>query len=344
MFVQHGQAGLHGYAVFRERHWSYRDGVKAVLEVEETKSASDIRSFLDSANHSRRFIPHFATLSEQLRRLTRKETPFEFGPEQKKSFECLKQKIAEACTLAYFYKNTPTKIITDASPVGLSAILVQEQDGESTPVCCASRSFTGCEQRYSQTVEEALGVVWACERFHVYMYGIRFVVVSDGKLLEVICGPRSRPYARIERWVLRLQPYNFSVIHRPVCENIADPLLSRLLRRKGEPDNHQQCTEEYVRFVAVSATLTNREIEEAPADDEEPREVRKAIAAVWFDRCRQYMMVAGEFELRGTRGEFELRGTRIVIPSKLQPRTLALGHEDPLGLAGTRQNLRTKVW
>ena len=97
---------------------------KAVLEVEEPKSASDVRSFLDLANYSSRFIPHFATLSEPPRRL--KETPFEFGLEQKKSFECLKQKTAEACTLAYFDKNAPTKIITDANPVGLGAVLVQE--------------------------------------------------------------------------------------------------------------------------------------------------------------------------------------------------------------------------
>ena len=103
------------------------------------------------AIYSGRFIPHFATLSEPLRRLTRKETPSEFGPEQKKSFECLKQKMAEACTLAYFDKNAPTKIITDASPVGLGAVLVQEQDSAWTLVCYASHSLTGCEQRYSQT-------------------------------------------------------------------------------------------------------------------------------------------------------------------------------------------------
>ena len=59
------------------------DRVKAVLEVEEPKSVSDVRSFLGLANYSSLFIPHFATLSEPLRRLTRKETPFEFGPEQK---------------------------------------------------------------------------------------------------------------------------------------------------------------------------------------------------------------------------------------------------------------------
>ena len=67
--------------------------------------------------------------------------------------------MAEACTLAYFDKNAHTKIITDASPVGLGAVLVQEQDSAWTPVCYASRSLTEWEQRYSQTDKEALGVV-----------------------------------------------------------------------------------------------------------------------------------------------------------------------------------------
>ena len=103
------------------------DRVKAVLESEELKNATDVRSFLGLANHSGRFIPHCATLSEPLRRLTKKETQFEFGPEQTKSFESLKQKMAEACILAYFDKSAPTKIITDASPVGLGAALVQSR-------------------------------------------------------------------------------------------------------------------------------------------------------------------------------------------------------------------------
>ena len=89
--------------------------------------------------------------------------------------------MAKACTSAYFDKNAPTKIITDASPVGLGAVLVQEQNSACTSVCYASRSLTGSEQRYSQTEKEALGVVWACERFHFYVYGMKFVVETDHK-------------------------------------------------------------------------------------------------------------------------------------------------------------------
>ena len=314
------------------------DRVKAVLEAGEPTSTTEVRSFLGLANYSSRFIPHFATLSEPLRRLTRKETPFNFGPEQKKSFESLKQKMAEACTLAYFDKNAPTKIITDASPVGLGAVLVQEQGGVWTPVCYASRSLTDCEQKYSQTEKEALGVVWACERFHAYVYGMKFIVETDHKSLKTIHGPRSRPCAQIERWVLRLQPYDFSVMYRPGPGNIADS-LSRLLHRRVELDKHEHDAEEYVRFVAVNATptaLTTREIEEASAVDEELIEVRKAITTGQFDGCKQYMAVAGELCIIG---QLVLRGKRTIIPKKLQPRTLALAHEGHLGVVGTKQNL-----
>ena len=113
------------------------------------------------------------------------------------------------------------------------------------------------------------------------------------------------------------------MIHRPGCENIADA-LSRLLHRKVEPDNHQRCTEEYVRFVAVSATptaLTTHEIEEASADDEELKEVSKAIAMGQFEK---YMTVAGEMCVIG---QLVLSHICIIIPSKLQSRTLALAHE-----------------
>ena len=165
-------------------------------------------------------------------------------------------------------------------------------------------------------------VVWAHERFQVYVYGME----TDHKPLELIYGPQSRPCARIERWVPRLLPYDFSMVHRLGKGNIADP-LSRLFRREVKLNNHQQYAEELFRFVAVNVTptaLTTREIEEASAIDEELVEVRKAIITGQFEKCKQYMAMAGELCVIG---QLVLRGTRIVIPKKLHPRTLALAHE-----------------
>jgi hypothetical protein len=117
------------------------DCVKALTSVREPQNASEVRSFLGLANYSSRFIPHFASLSEPLRKLIRKDTPFKFGKEQRVSFNAIKNSLAEASRLAYFNKNAPTKVIADASPFGLGAVLLQEQNGVSVPICYASRSL-----------------------------------------------------------------------------------------------------------------------------------------------------------------------------------------------------------
>ena len=98
--------------------------VRALQETREPETVNEVRGFLGLANYSSRFIPHFATITEPLRKLTRKDVPFHFGPEQKVSFESLKQSMAEAGTLAYFDKRASTKVVADASPVGLGAVLM----------------------------------------------------------------------------------------------------------------------------------------------------------------------------------------------------------------------------
>ena len=55
------------------------------------------------------------------------------------------------------------------------------------------------EKRYSQTEKEALGLVWGCERFHMYLFGIDFTLMTDCKPLEVIYSANSRISAHIER-------------------------------------------------------------------------------------------------------------------------------------------------
>ena len=80
-------------------------------------------------------------------------------------------------------------MIADASPVGLGAILLQEQgEGAWRAVCYASKSLSGVERRYLQTEKEALALVWSVERFHVYLLGRdpEFELVTDHKPLEVI--------------------------------------------------------------------------------------------------------------------------------------------------------------
>lgn len=254
-------------------------------------------------------------LSDPLRRLTKKETHFEFGPEQRRSFNALKEELARASTLAYFDIDAPTKVIADASPVGLGAVLVQTQKGATVPICYLSRCLTDCEHRYSQTEKEALALVWACDRLHAYIYGREFELVTDHKPLEAIYSPRSKPCARIERWVLRLQPYNFRVTYLPGRQNIADS-LSRLLGETSKAVRHIHNSEEYVRFITVSATpnaLTTREVEETSESDPELKEVHSAINSGHFVNCKAYAPIANELCCIG---QLVLCGTRTNVTNQ----------------------------
>ena len=319
--------------------------VRAVVEAREPTTTSEVRSFLGLVNYSGRFIRDLATISEPLRRLTMKGVSFKFGLEQKKAFQELKDKLSSATTLGYFDKDAPTQVVADASPVGLGAVLTQTQKDGQRVIGYASRSLSETERKYSQTEKEALALVWACEKFHTYVYGISFELITDHKPLEVIYGPKSKPCARIERWVLRMQPYKFKVKYAPGSQNIADS-LSRLVRDHQIGSGYEEEAEEYVRFVATTATpnaMTTREVEEASAQDEELVEVRKSINQGSWDKMiyKQYIPCCDELCIVG---QLVLRGTRIVIPKKLRSRVLSLAHEGHLGIVGTKQKLRSKVW
>ena len=307
------------------------DKERAILDAREPQNASEVRSFLGLANYNARFMPDFATVAEPLRRLTKKGVRFEFGDEQRKAFTELKKRLSSAEILGYFDKDAKTLIITDASPVGLGAVLIQEQHGVKRIISYASRSLSDVEKRYSQTEKEALAIVWACERFHVYLYGIEFELYTDHKPLEAIYSSRSRPCAGIERWILRLHPYKFKVKYLPGGQNIADP-LSRLSQTEGPmktPLAHK-ISDDFVKFVAVTATpkaMTTREIEEGSAEDEELIELRACVdEGSWKgDKLKQYLPVSGEL---CAIGKLVLRGTRIVIPSKLRTQVLVLAMKD----------------
>ena len=103
--------------------------VEAVKEASRPTTPSAVSSFLGLVAFSSRSIPGFATIAEPLRALTRYGVKFEWTEVQEKAFQTLKDKPAEASILTYFDKTAHTSVITDDSPVGLGAVLVQEVNG-----------------------------------------------------------------------------------------------------------------------------------------------------------------------------------------------------------------------
>lgn len=320
------------------------DKVKAVKDFRAPASAEEVRSFLGLVNYVGKFVPNLATVTEPLRRLTKKEVRFEWGHEQQFAFDQLKQSLTSNLLLSYYNVKYRTQVIADASPVGLGAVLIQFQEEEARIITYASRSLTAPELNYAQTEKEALALVFAVERFHYYLFGRYFELVTDHKALETLFGPKSKPCARIERWVIRLMSYKFKVIYKPGKTNIADP-LSRLLEPINEVPVDKNYTEQYINWIVSHAepkAIKLHEIEEASLNDVEILAVKEALReGEWKSTASAFK----PFELElCCAGEILLRGTRIVMPLILRERTLQLAHEGHPGITVMKRRLRAKVW
>lgn len=318
--------------------------VQSIQNFRQPSNAEETRSFLGLVNFVGKFIPDLATITDPLRRLTKKDEPFEWQSEHQNAFDKIKQCLSDERTLGYYNVNDRTQLYADASPVGLGAVLIQFNDSEPRVISYASKSLSDTEKRYCQTEKEALALVWAVERFHFYLFGRSFELITDHKALEVIFSPKSKPCARIERWVLRLQSYKFKVIYKPGKSNIADP-LSRLVVTHGQPVCFDDNTEPYVNHIAALSTPTAikfGEINEMSLMDEEIQAVKASLATnQWNGKARPFKVFGTELCFAG---DVLLRGNRIVVPEKLRARTVELAHEGHPGIVVMKRRLRCKVW
>ena len=209
-----------------------------------------------------------------------------WGDPQEKSFQRLKDLLSQADTLAYFKNECRTRIVADVGPTGIGAVHTQLQNGMWRVISYASRNLTDVERRYSQTEKEGLALVWACERFKLYVYGREFELETDHKPLKHIYDASSKPSARLERWVLRLQGYNFKVIYRPGKTNIADA-LSRLNSMVQKDPSDEEA--DFVRGIVQESTpmaMTAGEVERVSEKDPELCFVRYYIQSGDWSKCK----------------------------------------------------------
>jgi len=316
--------------------------VAAIRDAQPPVNLSEVRSFLGLVQYVGKFLPNLSTVIEPIQALVRGDNVFQWNVKHQAAFDKVKQMITSTKCLAFFDNDAPTRLVCDASPTGLGAVLLQCKDNVWRAISYASRRLTDVERRYSQTEKEALAVVWSCERFYLYLIGREFEIETDHKPLEFIYSPKSKPSARVERWVLRLSSFSYKLVHRPGRQNIAD-CLSRL-NPKVERDKGE-CVD-FVHNVCVDSSLqaiSLREVEQASGSDSEFEILRKCIKSSDFSLCPNVAYTAAKYELC-CYGMLILRGSRILIPKVLRDKVMSLAHEGHLGTGGTKARLREHVW
>ena len=154
--------------------------IMTVQKLPPPANLETLRSFLGLAGYYRKFIPKFATIAAPLTALTKKCTPFIWEDSHQDASLTLKAHLCSAPILAYPKFEKPFILQTDASNVGLGAVLAQlDTDGNERVVSYASHTLTPLEKNYSTMEKEALAIVFATEHFRYYLLGRQFQIVTD---------------------------------------------------------------------------------------------------------------------------------------------------------------------
>ena len=148
-------------------------------------------------------------------------------PEYLNCFEKCKRLLINEPILQYPDFNRPFILTTDASNIALGAVLSQGEVGRDRPIAYASRTLSDTETKYSATEKELLAIVWATKYFRPYLFGKPFTICTDHQALTWLFKLKE-PNAKLARWKLRLQEFDYKIIYKPGKRNLNADALSRI--------------------------------------------------------------------------------------------------------------------
>ncbi|KAJ0433607.1 putative nucleotidyltransferase, Ribonuclease H [Helianthus annuus] len=201
--------------------------VEAVMNWQEPKTPTEIRSFLGLAGYYRRFIENFSRIAAPLTLLTRKNSKFDWGPKQQESFDILKQKLSNAPVLTLPEGIDEFVVYCDASHTGMGCVLMQK----GKVIAYASRQLKVHEKNYTTHDLELGAVVFALKLWRHYLYGTKCVIYSDHKSLQHLFNQKDLNI-RQRRWMETLNDYDCEIRYHPGKANVVADALSRKERVK----------------------------------------------------------------------------------------------------------------
>ncbi|GJR51953.1 reverse transcriptase domain-containing protein [Tanacetum coccineum] len=204
--------------------------VDVIAKLPHPTHSKGVQSFLSHAGFYRRFIKDFSLkffFSTRMTHLLEKNTLFIFSDDCIQAFQTLKKKLTEAPILIAPDWDLPFELMCDASDFAIGAVLGQHHEKHFRPIHYASKTMNEAESHYTTTEKEMLAVVYAFEKFRSYLILNKSIVYTDHSALKYLFAKKDSK-ARLLRWVLLLQEFDFNVIDTKGAENLAADHLSRL--------------------------------------------------------------------------------------------------------------------
>ena len=223
-----------------DRHWFHKtqEKIHAVVNAPRPENVQQLRSFLGLVNYYHKFLPNLATTLNPLNGLLEQGKRWKWTTECEEAFQSVKKLITSDMVLTQYDPGRPLRLACDASPVGIGAVLSHiMEDGSERPIAFTSRTLTKAERNYSQIDKEALALVWGVKKFHLYLFGRHFTLVTDHEPLTSIFNPKkgipAMTVARLQRYALFLAGFEYSIEYKKTTQHGNADGLSRLLLKKA---------------------------------------------------------------------------------------------------------------
>lgn len=322
-----------GYVINQDGVRAMPEKIEAIKKFPMPRNLKELQSFLGLTSYLRKFIPNFATTAAPLTQLLRKHVPFEWKPDHSAAVENLKVQLAGCPALCHFHDDWETEVHTDASRVGLGAVLVQrDPSGIEHVIAYASRKLSDAETKYHSNELECLAVVWSVDdKFRHYLYGRRFTIVTDNTAIMWMFSKQQLKH-KFARWILTLQDYTYSVRHRPGLYNrVADALSRNPVRSTSAHDQDH--------WILFSHQDLNK------AQREDP-DILAIIESLERDPCssayrQRFLIHEGSLYRRHWSPQEPQERLLAVVPSEQRSTILQAMHDAPEGgHVGQRATLR----
>ena len=326
--------------------------VSAIIDMPTPGNKTELQRFLGMCNYLGKFMPNLADVTAPLRCLLEKDTPWHFELEQENAFKKLKEMVTSTPVLKYFDPKHQIKVTSDSSKLGLGAVLEQKEEGHWKPVAFASRSLTPAEQNYAQIEKETLSVLFACEKFKEYLYGQMFVVENDHQPLKAIFSkPLYKTPARIQRFLLRLQPYMFTFKFVPGKDIPIADTLSRAFLNDSNPEIPESDLSYFVHAINDHRSISKSKLSEFAAEtakDPALQKLKDYVMNGWPNNKNQVdLAVRPYFNFRDEVTVYEdvlLKCDRIIVPSSLRSEMRQKIHHGHLGIEKCKARARSTLY
>ncbi|XP_064470186.1 uncharacterized protein K02A2.6-like [Ornithodoros turicata] len=323
--------------------------VEAVTKAPAPTNVKTLQSYLGLVNYYRKFLPDLSTVLHPLNKLLGANAPWTWGTEQQLAFQKSKDLLTSARVLAHFDPKKPLVLVCDASPYGVGAVLAhRELSGEELPIAYASRSLMPAECNYSQLDKEALAVIFGVLRFHQYLWGHSFEIVTDHKpLLGLLAHDKPVPNncsPRLLRWALTLSSYRYELVYRQGSRIAHADGLSRLpLPTEALPV--ERPAEVFLLEGVYPTVLSAKVVAQATSRDVIASNVRHILLSGGkLPDVTNYRPYQRRFDQLSVQDDCILLGNRVVIPQELRAKVLDLLHESHPGVTKMKAVARSHVW